>query len=295
MIQYSVVIPTYNRAELLKQCLDALARQTVPRSSYEVIVVNDGSRDHTDAVMKEFISTHPEMSIVYLPQQNAGPAKARNRGIRRARGEFVFFTDDDCVVPDTWIETLADGYRRHPEVAGVGGWYEYPEKIYTTNPFARYYTDWMHKRYGARMENEEIKTKNFIQNPAGNTSNMSYRKKILEEIGGFDPTITFPGFDDLELKKRIMDAGHQLLYIPHQVSHSRPLGPRAIAERCFNFGRGRYHFTKKNQELRNFYYPSLRTMKVKYGATRGFLPRLMVLIEFIFSRLGWEYQKFIEK
>ncbi|KKU05632.1 MAG: hypothetical protein UX07_C0014G0003 [Parcubacteria group bacterium GW2011_GWA2_45_30] len=59
MLKYSVIIPTYNRATLLKNCLEAVAVQTVPRDTYEVIVINDGSRDNTDKIIDEFKKQHP--------------------------------------------------------------------------------------------------------------------------------------------------------------------------------------------------------------------------------------------
>src|SRR3989338_2925684 len=155
-MNYSIVIATYNRAELLKNNIKALARQNVPKDSYDVIVVNDGSTDRTEAVVKEFISAYLDMNIVYLKQPNGGPAKARNLGVKQAKGNIVFFTDDDCVVPDKWIETLADGYRRHPEVAGVGGWYEYPEDT-RKNRFIQYTSYIFRRTYGREKEPLEMK------------------------------------------------------------------------------------------------------------------------------------------
>ncbi|KKU05630.1 MAG: hypothetical protein UX07_C0014G0001, partial [Parcubacteria group bacterium GW2011_GWA2_45_30] len=98
MIKYSIIIPTYNRAGLLKQGLEAVAAQTVPRYMYEVIVINDGSRDYTNRVAEEFQKNHPEINFTYLKQKNHGVSHARNQGIKRAKGEIIFFTDDDCVV-----------------------------------------------------------------------------------------------------------------------------------------------------------------------------------------------------
>src|SRR3989338_7518174 len=204
MIKYSIIIPTYNRAGLLKQGLEAVAAQTVPRYMYEVIVINDGSRDYTNRVAEEFQKNHPEINFTYLKQKNHGVSHARNQGIKRAKGEIIFFTDDDCVVPENWIETLADGYRRHPEVAGVGGWYEYPEDMYKKSLFVNYTMLRLQKRFkNIISQKKEIKNNKFFLNPARNTPNTSYKKSVLDKFGGFDEFINFVGLVDWELKARI--------------------------------------------------------------------------------------------
>lgn len=306
--KYSVIIPTYNREALLKKCLASLAEQRIPKDSYEVIVINDGSRDDTEAAVNEFRIHYPELHLVYLSQKNKGVAMARNRGIRQAQGEIVFFTDDDCVVPPDWLQALAEGYRRHPEVAGVGGWYEYPEEFYKKSIFVNYQMLLFYKQ-GKIGKSEEVKSSHFFKNPAGNTSNMSYRKSVLEKLGGFDEKINFTGLVDWELKKRISNVGHPLLYIPLYVLHLRPLGVWEVTMRFFNLGRGAYHLVIKNPEIAAFYCPSLlkylsRARKISRGDLstpyRVFQKniwalRLMNLCEFLFAKAGWEYQHWFNK
>jgi glycosyltransferase involved in cell wall biosynthesis len=108
----SVVVPTYNRAVTLRQCLAALAVQDYA-GPWQAIVIDDGSTDETPDVLRSF----PD--FVYLRQANRGPAAARNRGIQEARGEIVAFTDDDCLAPPDWLSRLADGYLRYPHVTGA--------------------------------------------------------------------------------------------------------------------------------------------------------------------------------
>jgi glycosyltransferase involved in cell wall biosynthesis len=128
----SVIIPTHNRKDLLRRCLAAATSQDYP--DYEVIVVDDGSTDGTGAmVRREF----PQVRYI-RQERNRGPAAARNRGIKVATGEIIAFTDDDCLLPLDFLSRLADGYRRYPEVAGVGGYLEAPDDLLRTNPFARY-------------------------------------------------------------------------------------------------------------------------------------------------------------
>ncbi|MBI2122312.1 MAG: glycosyltransferase [Candidatus Sungbacteria bacterium] len=265
MVKYSVIIPTYNRAHLLKQCLEAVARQTVPHSSYEI-------------------------------------------GIKRAKGEIIFFTDDDCVVPKNWIETLADGYLRHSEVAGVGGWYEYSEELYAQSFYINYTMLWLQKRFdGAIAKKIEVKNNNFFLNPAGNTANTSYKKSILEKFGGFDEKIDFTGLVDWGLKARIMKSGYNLLYVPLSVLHLKPLEFSDVVRKFFNFGRGSHYLVSKNPEF-IYYFPSVykyrQVMKI-LRKENGYeqlrfkknihLIRAMAWFDFFFSRLGWEYQKIQER
>jgi len=286
-MKYSIVISTYNRANLMKLCLEALSKQNIPASEYEIIVVNDGSFDNTGEIAGNFKSLHPEINFIYKVQTNGGPSKGRNAGIALSTGEIILFTDDDCIVPERWVETLADGYKKHPEVAGVGGLYEFPPYILNKSLFARYHTFKMRNIwYGPEGIDKEIINNIFSRNPAGNTSNMSYRKEILTAVGGFDETITYPGFDDTDLKKRIMDGGAVLLYLPYNIKHIHPMGSVQIIRRFFNFGRGRYRFAQKykNSRRKNM---SKNLPQLEFKA--------IALADSFFTQCGWEFEKMSDK
>lgn len=299
--RYSVIVATYNRADLLNNCLTALARQSVPHNEYEILLINDGSKDHTDLVVNEFKEKYPEINLIYFKQNNRGVSHARNVGIKNARGEILFFTDDDCVAPHKWIETLASAYDRHPDIAGAGGWYEYPN--YNREGWgAKAYLDYTRLTFNyfcffrSSKKQFEIKNNIFDQNPAGNTSNMSYRKKTIEEIGGFDETMYFVGLVDFELKKRIMDRGYPLLFIQYPVLHFKPLGFKELVRKSFNRGRGRHHIIQKNPELELMLRPSL-TKAFRRMAARGenrYRVKCMAVFDYCLMMVGREYQKLYE-
>ncbi len=95
-MQVSVVIPVYNVLPYLSECLDSVFSQDF--ASFEVICVNDGSTDGSDTVLEQYRQAHPNLSI--LNQRNAGQSVARNAGLARAKGEYVFFLDsDDYLLP----------------------------------------------------------------------------------------------------------------------------------------------------------------------------------------------------
>ncbi len=186
----SLVIPTCNRKNTLLLCLAAATNQDYP--DYEVIVVDDGSTDSTgEMVQREF----PQ--VRYLRQEpNRGPAAARNRGIEIATGEVVAFTDDDCLLPPDFLSRLMDGYRRYPEVAGVGGYLEASKEVLQRNPFARYEAYVTHRVYRAGPE-EYL---GGFECPAGGTNSMSYCRRVLREVGGFDESFPYAAGEDADLK-----------------------------------------------------------------------------------------------
>src|SRR5271155_161031 len=102
---FSVIIPVYNRAELIRSALDSVLAQEF--SDYELIVVDDGSTDQTAQVIEQYAAEHSQR-IISLRQSNSGPGAARNTGIARATGRYIAFLDSD----DLWFPwTLANHAR----------------------------------------------------------------------------------------------------------------------------------------------------------------------------------------
>ncbi|OGD24752.1 hypothetical protein A2819_00755 [Candidatus Azambacteria bacterium RIFCSPHIGHO2_01_FULL_40_24] len=241
--KYSIIIPTYNRAKFLPKTLDSVVSQTLSCHKYEILIIDDGSTDNTREKVAEFMKQYSDYDIKYFYQKNAGPAKARNLGIKESKGEIIFFTDDDCIVPHNWMATLLDGYRRYPDVVGVGGWYKSSNDSLKKKYFQKYIDFIINKN--SEMFEVENKTNIFGYNSAGNTANMSYKKEILEEVGGFDENLYFPGLVDWELKKNIQRWGCYLLYIPLMVNHLKIFNFINFFKKSFNQGRGRYYMFLK--------------------------------------------------
>src|SRR5689334_5698711 len=113
MIHVSFVIPTYNRAAVLVECLQALDRQRESGIPFDVIVVDDGSSDGTAAALA---SLQPTLGVAVqgLRQENQGPAVARNRGVAQARGELIVFLGDDIIVEPGYLAHLCAAYEACP-------------------------------------------------------------------------------------------------------------------------------------------------------------------------------------
>ncbi len=197
MRSVSVVIPTYNRLDQLRSTLDGLAAQRGLAEPPEVVVVSDGSSDGTD----EFLQS-PEcpLPVVALRQENAGPAAARNRGVRAATGDLVVFLDDDVVpAPDL----LATHLRHHQASGGdstvvIGPMITPADEV--LSPWVRWEQDMLYKQYAAMERGDWTATARQFY-----TANASIARRHLVDAGGFDES--FRRAEDVELAYRLADRG----------------------------------------------------------------------------------------
>src|SRR3984893_16785989 len=116
----SIVIPTFNGASRIGNCLDSLVKQTTDRD-IEILVVDDGSTDNIANLIRSY------SSVRLISQTNAGPASARNRGALEATGKILLFTDDDCVPMLDWLQAMLEPFE-DPEVVGAKGVYRTHQK-----------------------------------------------------------------------------------------------------------------------------------------------------------------------
>ena len=238
MPKITVVIPTYNRETGLMRVLNSLTAQT--EKDFEVVVVEDGSRV-AEKVVNDF---KPKLqNLRYHWQENSGPARARNQGIKLATANLIAFTDDDMKLPADWLEKLLDGFDRHPEVVGVGGYMKAPEEVFQSSKFAQYEWFVSHDIYHADSR-EKV---GGFENPAGGTNNLAFKKEVLEEVNGFDENFPVPAGEDADLKKRLTDKGYKLLYLPLQADHYQPYGLKRFIRQSFVRGVGTYYFVNKHE------------------------------------------------
>ncbi|MEM9242479.1 MAG: glycosyltransferase family 2 protein [Pseudomonadota bacterium] len=118
MITFSFVIPAYNYADYLPKTLDSILKQQ--GDDYEIIVVNDGSTDNTDEVMRDYLNRYNDI-ISYYKQVNQGPAAARNFAVSKAKGAFIFALDaDDCLTPSA-LHVLRQAIETYPDKDLIAG------------------------------------------------------------------------------------------------------------------------------------------------------------------------------
>ncbi len=245
-VHYSVIIPTRNRAKSLETCLRALAGQTLHPQEYEVIVVNDGSTDETSAVVARMQSSClPQVVEVY--QEHGGCAAARNTGILKAKGDILFFTDDDCIPPPEWMETLLRGFTTHPEAVGVGGWYAFSPSQLARNPFARVCD--MEQRLGLGAYESYSIYSNTYTNPCGNTANLAYRRSLFDRVGMFDAYTKKTAMIDQEFKLRVFALGLPLLYVPMVIPHVKQIGWREFFAKPWRYGMADEYFMHRFEQV----------------------------------------------
>ena len=114
---YSVIIPIFNAETTLRRCLDSLVDQSF--DDYELLLINDGSTDGSDAICREYANVYP--CIRYFAKENGGISSARNLGLEQAKGEYILFVDSDDYVAETYLETINRAVSEtHPDLLIFG-------------------------------------------------------------------------------------------------------------------------------------------------------------------------------
>jgi GT2 family glycosyltransferase len=192
----SVVVCAYNADRTMAACLASLEKLNYP--NYEVIVVNDGSTDRTRAICEQFDY------IRLINQDNKGLSAARNVGIEAAEGEIVAFTDSDCVADPDWLTYLVGTLEFRN--AGMSGGPNFPPPEETLVPSAVAVSPGGPTHV---LLNDEV-----AEHIPG--CNMAFKKKVLQEINGFDPVFRAAG-DDVDLCWRLQNAGYPIGFSPSAI------------------------------------------------------------------------------
>lgn len=201
---FSVVVITRNRPEILAQCLSKLAQQD--EKPQRVIVVDSSDR---------FIPiTEDGLLHLHFPGGKGQMPKARNRGAEAAETEWVAFIDDDCLVDSDWLLELVKAIRSDPGLAGVGGRISDPRWTYNpANPVGRVVQGRVYSNFAAIFDS-------IIEADIAPGGNMSFRKSWLEKVGGFDPRYVATNHrEDPDLCLRIKQAGGRIGYCSSAHAH----------------------------------------------------------------------------
>lgn len=230
----SVVVPSYNRPEPLRHCLEALAALDYPVDQYEVIVVDDGGRPPLDGLVGGF---RDRLQVRLLRQDNAGPGAARNVGAAAARGEHLAFTDDDCRPEPGWLRAFAARMEIRPD-ALLGGCTlnGLPDNIYSEASQA--VQGWFYDYCETRASPLRFFASNNLCLPAA----------LFHGLGGFDTATLRHASEDRELCGRWVAAGRVLDYVPEaRVRHYHDLDAPGFWRQHFAYGRGAYRLRLARQ------------------------------------------------
>lgn len=177
---FSVVVCTYNRADLLVDALETLGQQDFDPSLYEIIVVDNNSQDHTRQVTAEFSQRHPPIRYCFEPNQ--GISHARNRGWQEARGKYVAYIDDECRVPPQWL-AIAQEVIQQVAPGVFGGPY------FACYPSAK--PAWFKDEYGSHSKGKTARLLNSDEYLS--EANLFCDRLLLKAVGGFDPNFGHRG------------------------------------------------------------------------------------------------------
>lgn len=267
----SVVVPAHGRPGGLEALLGALAHAEAPPGGFEVVVVDDGS----PRPLRPAVPDGLDVRVVRVA--NGGPAAARNRGAREARGTLLAFTDDDCLPDPAWLVRLAAAAAARPgalvagrSVCGLPGnpWAESSQALEDA-VYDRANADPARARFGA-------------------AKNLAVPAAVLAEAGGFDER--FRAAEDRELCARWQAQGRPLVYEPGAViRHTNPADGGVFWRQHLLYGRGAFHFHRRGAHTRLEVDPGdylAFAREPLRGPRRAGVPRLVVLGLVVLSQLA---------
>lgn len=184
---FSVVIPTRHRNDLLAKCLDCLQRgvQTLSANQYEVIVTDDGA----DSTAEQMIHDRYPW-VKWVPGPRKGPAANRNNGAKVAQGEWLVFTDDDCLPDAQWLAAYAEAIAQNPNCAVFEG------RIHVDRP-----------RQSLAEKSPTNETGGYLW-----SCNLAIWKTLFEALTGFDERFPYAAMEDVDLRLRLIQSGHHFLF-----------------------------------------------------------------------------------
>lgn len=233
---FTIAICTYNRAELLVDCLLALSKAIPINTRWELLVVDNNSKDNTEQVARRFFSSHPSFMTSYTLAREQGLSHARNHAIKTSKGSWIMYLDDDAKVREDFLKQIVY-LIRETDYSIIGGvyypWYKYGQP------------NWFKDRYASNAR--PIK---HLSAPGGNVfacgGVMLWDKKLLEDLGGFDINIgmnanTIAYGEETVLQEKAKAKGIAIAYDPNLVIYHVVAEQKLNMDWFFisNFAKGR--------------------------------------------------------
>jgi glycosyltransferase involved in cell wall biosynthesis len=211
----SVIIPTWNRSALLEQTVQTLLVQDYPRDRYELILVDNGSTDNTRAVAMALANRHH--NVTALEEKRKGAHFARNLGALAARGELLYFTDDDMLAEPAMLSEIVKGFDLDPQVASVTGkvlprWETEPP-VWILEQCRNALLSLIDLGEAAIVSDED---------PGVFSCHQAVRTEVFMKAGGFNPDTNaelYTGDNETGLNIKIRELGFRFAYVGTAVTH----------------------------------------------------------------------------
>ena len=237
---FTVIVPSYNRVDEIEALLPTLEVQTLSKSIFDLIIVDDGSTDETVEFIVEYKKSSL-LSIQVIQQKNQGPGAARNNGMAHAKGDFFVFIDSDVILPNHWAQTLFDEINEHEYTAFGGA--DRAHKSFSATLKAIDYAMTSFITTGGLKEKTGKKLAKFFPR----SFNMGLHKDVYEEIGGFGG---LRHGQDIEFSNRIIQSGAKLGFIEDAyVFHKRRTNLKKFFKQVFNWGVARINLFKIDKNM----------------------------------------------
>ena len=212
---FSIVIPTYNSAKLLSRCLEALEKQSAPKTEFEVTVADDGSTDETLEMLSRF-KAQTELNLQWTSIPNSGPGNARNAGVAKSAGSWIGFIDADVIPNTDWVKNAIQLVQQKSDAGAFEGRTEVTRRNLAT-PF----THQTENTDGGRYP-----TCNFL---------------VRRNLANFHPAYLIPFREDTDLAFSILASGYSIIFAPELIVEHPPLsssysGPFDLARRYYYDG-----------------------------------------------------------
>jgi len=243
----SIIIPTFNGARRIDECLDALLPQAKQHEA-DVVVVDDGSSDHTAEVVRRY------ENVRLIAQQNAGPAAARNRGAAESSGDVIVFIDDDCVPAPHWLDAMLGAFD-DVQVVGAKGIYRTRQESLVARFVQFEYVD----RYRLMEKAQYI---DFVD-----TYSAAFLRERFLEFDGYDQAFPVACAEDADLSYRMSACGWKMKFVPDAVvTHTHPASLTAYLKKKYKFAFWRLIALRKTPRkgLKDSHTPQLMKVQLMF-------------------------------
>ncbi len=269
-MELSIVIPTYNRSQLLQQGLPALVDQQADGVRYEIVYVINGSTDDSESVLQQASARWPEKVRYFRITGSGTPAAPRNRGIREARGTAVLVLDDDVIADPDLVRRHVEFHRAHPEPHHAALGELYVPAGTADDPAAVF-----HEMFGY----EGFRGLDRLEFLDFWTCNVSFKRDFMLAYGMFDETLAY--FEDVECGYRLSEHGMYLHFLPEaRGQHLQQFDLDKMPAKARVIGRSLYEFEHRVPEN------EAREIRARHGIlSRDLPPR--VLLRRLLNRAGF--------
>jgi glycosyltransferase involved in cell wall biosynthesis len=233
---FSVIVPSYNRRDEIQELLLSLENQDLPKKQFEVVLVDDGSMDGTEAWVKEF-RDRSSLQVTYVWKEHGGPGASRNLGMENAKGDVFIFIDSDCTAPHDWLVGIKEALDKNPSIQAFGGRddakLEFSPLLKAINYTMTSFLSTGGMRGGKKRRLAKFYPRSF---------NMGIRRDLYDKMGGFG---NLRHGQDIEFSNRILKSGANVAYIHDSVVfHKRRTSSIKFFKQVFNWGVARINLSR---------------------------------------------------